>query len=106
MPLIIRIIIVYKERRRVYNYRMHAIGSAHPANSLTGYALLVLLLPLPIHASATPDYARETGFESTRCHVDEKAGQPFHMKLFYFFAYMNLVLVFVITFVIALWRWW
>jgi hypothetical protein len=32
--------------------------------------------------------------------------QPFHMRLFYLFAYMNLVLVFVITFVIALWRWW
>jgi len=36
----------------------------------------------------------------------EKPKQPFHMKLFYFFAYMNLVLVFVITFVIALIRWW
>jgi predicted heme/steroid binding protein len=36
----------------------------------------------------------------------EKAEQPFHMKLFYFFAYMNLFLVFIITFVIALWRWW
>jgi predicted heme/steroid binding protein/uncharacterized membrane protein len=36
----------------------------------------------------------------------EKPKQPFHMRLFYFFAYMNLVLVFVITFVIALWRWW
>jgi predicted heme/steroid binding protein len=32
--------------------------------------------------------------------------RPFHMQLFYFFAYMNLILVFVITFVIALWRWW
>lgn len=38
--------------------------------------------------------------------TDEKPKQPFHMKLFYFFAYMNLILVFVITFVIALWRWW
>ncbi len=36
----------------------------------------------------------------------EKPERPFHLKLFYFFAYMNLVLVFVITFVIALWRWW
>ncbi len=32
--------------------------------------------------------------------------RPFHERLFYFFAYMNLVFVFVITFVIALWRWW
>ncbi len=32
--------------------------------------------------------------------------RPFHERLFYFFAYMNLALVFVITFIIALWRWW
>ncbi len=32
--------------------------------------------------------------------------RPLHERLFYFFAYMNLVLVFVITFIIALWRWW
>ena len=35
-----------------------------------------------------------------------KPKQPWHIRLFYFFAYMNLVLVFVITFVVALWRWW
>jgi len=38
--------------------------------------------------------------------VGEKAARPFHERLFYFFAYVNLGLVFVITFVIALWRWW
>jgi predicted heme/steroid binding protein len=32
--------------------------------------------------------------------------RPFHIRLFYFFAYMNLILVFVIVFVMALWRWW
>ncbi len=37
---------------------------------------------------------------------DGKLRQPFHVRLFFFFAYMNLVLVFVITFVIALMRWW
>ncbi len=36
----------------------------------------------------------------------EKPALPFHERLFYFFAYMNLVLVYVITFIIALWRWW
>jgi predicted heme/steroid binding protein/uncharacterized membrane protein len=36
----------------------------------------------------------------------DKAVRPFHERLFYFFAYMNLVLVFIITFIIALWRWW
>jgi len=37
---------------------------------------------------------------------DRKPEQPFHEKLFYFFAYMNLALVFIIIFVISLWRWW
>lgn len=37
---------------------------------------------------------------------DRKPERPFHEKLFYFFAYMNLALVFVIIFVISLWRWW
>jgi len=36
----------------------------------------------------------------------DKTIRPFHERLFYFFAYMNLALVFIITFVIALWRWW
>lgn len=36
----------------------------------------------------------------------EKFIRPFHERLFYFFAYMNLVLVFLVVFVIALWRWW
>ena len=38
--------------------------------------------------------------------TDRKPERPFHEKLFYFFAYMNLALVFVIIFVISLWRWW
>ena len=38
--------------------------------------------------------------------AEAKSRRPFHERLFYFFAYMNLVLVFVITFIIALWRWW
>lgn len=35
----------------------------------------------------------------------EKPSMPFHEKLFYFFAYMNLALTFIIMFVISLWRW-
>jgi predicted heme/steroid binding protein/uncharacterized membrane protein len=35
-----------------------------------------------------------------------KTSRPFHERLFYFFAYMNLVFTFLIVFVIALWRWW
>ena len=38
--------------------------------------------------------------------TDRKPERPFHERLFYFFAYMNLILVFVIIFVISLWRWW
>ncbi len=35
-----------------------------------------------------------------------KLEKPTHEKVFYFMAYMNLILVFLITLVIALWRWW
>jgi predicted heme/steroid binding protein len=35
-----------------------------------------------------------------------KTARPFHERLFYFFAYMNLAFTFLIVFVIALWRWW
>jgi predicted heme/steroid binding protein/uncharacterized membrane protein len=35
-----------------------------------------------------------------------EAKRPFHERLFYFFAYMNLAFTFLIVFVIALWRWW
>jgi predicted heme/steroid binding protein/uncharacterized membrane protein len=37
---------------------------------------------------------------------DRKPEKPLYEKVFYFFAYMNLILVFVIIFVISLWRWW
>jgi predicted heme/steroid binding protein/uncharacterized membrane protein len=37
---------------------------------------------------------------------ERKPERPFYERLFYFFAYMNLALVFIITFVISLWRWW
>jgi predicted heme/steroid binding protein len=36
----------------------------------------------------------------------KKPPMPFHERLFYFFAYMNLSLTFIIVFIIALWRWW
>ncbi len=38
--------------------------------------------------------------------TDRKPEKPLYEKVFYFFAYMNLFLVFVIIFVISLWRWW
>jgi predicted heme/steroid binding protein/uncharacterized membrane protein len=37
---------------------------------------------------------------------DRKPDKPLYEKVFYFFAYMNLILVFIIIFVISLWRWW
>ena len=38
--------------------------------------------------------------------ADRKPDKPLYEKVFYFFAYMNLILVFIIIFVISLWRWW
>jgi predicted heme/steroid binding protein len=39
-------------------------------------------------------------------HKEGTDSRPFHVRLFFFFAYMNLVFTFLIIFVIALWRWW
>ncbi len=36
----------------------------------------------------------------------EKKKMPTHQRLFYFMAYMNLLIVFLIIFIVALWRWW
>ncbi len=38
--------------------------------------------------------------------VSAKTEKTPHEKVFYFMAYMNLMFVFLITFIIALWRWW
>lgn len=38
--------------------------------------------------------------------AERRPERPFYEKAFYFLAYMNLALVFVILFVISLWRWW
>jgi hypothetical protein len=38
--------------------------------------------------------------------LETKVEKPAHEKVFYFMAYMNLIFVFLITFIIALWRWW
>ncbi len=37
--------------------------------------------------------------------LETKPEKPTHEKAFYFMAYMNLIFVFLITFIIALWRW-
>jgi predicted heme/steroid binding protein/uncharacterized membrane protein len=37
---------------------------------------------------------------------EQELKKPAHIRVFYFFAYMNLVLIFGIVFVISLWRWW
>jgi predicted heme/steroid binding protein len=36
----------------------------------------------------------------------DKGKMSFYEKAFYFFAYMNLIFIFLIIFVISLWRWW
>lgn len=36
----------------------------------------------------------------------EKRKRPFHERLFFFLAYMSLVLTFVVIFIISIWNWW
>ena len=49
------------------------------------------ILKMPVVAELTP--------------LETKLEKPPHEKAFYFMAYMNLIFVFLITFIIALWRW-
>lgn len=35
-----------------------------------------------------------------------KRPAPLHERVFFFMAYMNLVIVFLIVLILALWRWW
>jgi predicted heme/steroid binding protein/uncharacterized membrane protein len=49
------------------------------------------ILKMPVVAELAP----------LEAHVEK----PVHEKVFYFMAYMNLIFVFLITFIIALWRW-
>jgi predicted heme/steroid binding protein/uncharacterized membrane protein len=49
------------------------------------------ILKMPVVADLTP--------------LETKPEKPTHEKVFYFMAYMNLIFVFLITFIIALWRW-
>jgi predicted heme/steroid binding protein/uncharacterized membrane protein len=50
------------------------------------------ILPMPVAGELLP--------------VSVKMGKSAHEKVFYFMAYMNLIFVFLITFIIALWHWW
>jgi len=38
--------------------------------------------------------------------TETKIEKPAYEKVFYFMAYLNLIFVFLITLIIALWRWW
>jgi predicted heme/steroid binding protein len=38
--------------------------------------------------------------------MEKEVKKPPHIIIFYFMAYMNLVLIFAIVFIISLWRWW
>lgn len=38
--------------------------------------------------------------------MEKEVKKPPHVIIFYFFAYMNLFLIFAIVFIISLWRWW
>lgn len=81
---------------RLWKNGLHAMK--HPA----GNDLTVVLKGAP-HGE---DKIRAMPQVGTLLSTGERPERPFHVKVFYFFAYMNLALVFIITFIIALWRWW
>ncbi len=77
-------------------------GGSHARKHLAGNDLTAALKTAP-HGEEKVIAMKPVGELSTTA---EKAEKPFHEKLFYFFAYMNLIFVFLLVFVIALMRWW
>lgn len=64
---------------------------------------LTELLPSAPHGE---DKILKMPFVGELISTESKKKKPPHEKLFYFMAYLNLIFVFLITLVIALWRWW
>jgi predicted heme/steroid binding protein/uncharacterized membrane protein len=77
-------------------------NGAHMVKHLAGNDLTDALRNAP-HAEDKVLAMQQIGMLVT---TDRKPERPFHERLFYIFAYMNLALVFVILLVISLWRWW
>lgn len=77
-------------------------SGTHMVKHAAGHDLTDALKNAP-HAEDKVLAMRQVGMLVTAGHLPER---PFYERLFYFFAYMNLALVFVIVFVISLWRWW
>lgn len=42
----------------------------------------------------------------TIAHASDLAPRPLHERIFFFMAYLNLTMVFLISLIVALWRWW
>ncbi|PIV43347.1 MAG: cytochrome B5 [Nitrospirae bacterium CG02_land_8_20_14_3_00_44_33] len=76
-------------------------SGSHAAKHLAGHDMTDALKTAP-HGEEKIMSMPQTG---KLIPTPEKPATPFYEKLFYFFAYLNLVLVFLIVFVIALWRW-
>ncbi len=77
-------------------------GGAHVRKHLAGFDLTAALKQAP-HGGDNITAMPLVGKLVSPAQMEKK---PPHVKVFYFFAYMNLALVFLIVFVISLWRWW
>jgi len=88
---------------RVYDVSSSKLwkGGAHLKKHLAGSDLTDILKTAP-HGDDKIFKMPEVG---ELLPMGEKVEKPTFEKVFYFMAYMNLIFVFLITFVIALWRW-
>ncbi|HYQ48314.1 MAG TPA: cytochrome b5 domain-containing protein, partial [Thermodesulfovibrionales bacterium] len=88
---------------RVYDVTMSRLwkDGGHARKHLAGGDLTAALKTAP-HGAEKVLAMKIAGELKTTA---QKAEKPFHEKLFFFFAYMNLAFVFLLVFVIALMRW-
>lgn len=75
---------------------------SHAKKHFAGHDLTNALKTAP-HAEEKIFLMREVG---KLIEAGQKIPKPFPERMFYAFAYINLGFVFLITFIIALWRWW
>jgi predicted heme/steroid binding protein/uncharacterized membrane protein len=77
-------------------------GGDHVRKHLAGHDLTDALKTAP-HGEEKILYMPEAGI---LVEAGVKEARPMPVKIFYIMAYTNLIFVFLITFIIALWRWW
>ena len=76
----------------------------HGPEKLEAFPKVGALLPSPVAGRGAGGEGSKSGVPGERAVLKAPGNRP--KMVFYFMAYMNLVIIFLVIAVIALWRWW